>query len=98
MFFLHKILIIEIILVSLHSQNINHVKLYSNSLLPKTKQSKLNSLNDRYIKHPCYLKGYRNEFKKIIGIGMFFHCYDLVTDYSQKFYINYTNLFANYNR
>ena len=98
MFFLHKILIIEIILVSLHSQNINHVKLYSNSLLPKTKQSKLNSLNDRYIKHPCYLKGYRNEFKKIIGIGMFFHCYDLVTDYSQKFYINYTNLFANYNK
>ena len=98
MFFLHKLIIIDIILVSLHTQNINHVKLYSNSLLPKTKQSKLNSLNDRYIKHPCYLKGYHNEFKKIIGIGMFFQCYDLVTDYSQKFYINYTKLFAHYNK
>ena len=39
-------------------QYINELKDFTNSVIPLTKQSHLNSYNDKFIKHPCYLKDF----------------------------------------
>lgn len=91
--FLQKILssfffLIIINYVDYSYQYINELKDFTNSVIPLTKQSHLNSYYDKFIKHPCYLKDFifiTNELK-IMGTGNYRECYKIIQNfiYSKK--------------
>lgn len=64
-------------------QYINELKEFTNSVIPLTKQSHLNSYYDKFIKHPCYLKDFifiTNELK-IMGTGNYHECYKIIQNF-----------------